>query len=120
MKFTLEIELGHDGMLTYDQLADALYDVRQEIQGDANNVKACSPSPIRDANGNRVGKWEVIAAPRIPPALTAHEYQPNDLGTDGCSVCGKARAWRFHSYIRGKAAAEVENFSVDFYRPGPR
>lgn len=108
MKFTLEIELGNDTMQTYDHIADALYDVRQEVQGDGNVAKPSKPGTIRDSARNIVGKWEITETPRIPVTLTAHEYQPNDIGTDGCSVCGKAKAWRFHSYIRGKAVDVVE------------
>jgi hypothetical protein len=28
-----------------------------------------------------------------------HAYKENDLGTDGCAVCGKARVWRNHTAV---------------------
>jgi hypothetical protein len=61
MKFTLEIELGNDAMQTNDDIAKSLQTLahrlsqmhRDPVDGDKWN--------IRDANGNTVGKWEVIA-----------------------------------------------------------
>lgn len=105
MKFILEIKLGNDAMTDPADVADALEGLAATLRDNGFDEDA---SYIRGANGNTVGRWKVTETPRIPKALTAHEYQPNDLGTDGCSVCGKAKAWRFHSYIRGKAVDAVE------------
>ncbi len=59
MRFTLEIELGNEAMRTFDHVADALYGVRQLMQGLDEPDSPCS-SIIRDVNGNTVGMWEVV------------------------------------------------------------
>jgi len=106
MKFTLEIEFGtHEGMMHVGDIGRALVLIgnRFKAGSDGPDIRDAGKILTDDALHVAVGKWEIVHAARIPKALIAHEYQPNDLGTDGCSECGKAKAWRFHSYIRGKA-----------------
>jgi hypothetical protein len=57
-KFLLEIDLGNEAMCNDDHIARALADVSERVQYDGIFYKA--PHVIRDANGNLVGKYEVI------------------------------------------------------------
>lgn len=62
MKFQLEIELGNDAMQTYDDVSQALKSVRAYLKEyrQSEEVEADDNAPIRDLNGNTVGKWEVV------------------------------------------------------------
>jgi hypothetical protein len=59
MKFTLEIELGNDAMQTQEQVFEAIrrhfgcYTLGTDV------LDVHDGMPIRDENGNTVGKWEV-------------------------------------------------------------
>lgn len=55
MKFRLTIKLGNDAMQTAGDVAHALYEAAEKI--DASHVLRVGV--IYDANGNRVGTWEV-------------------------------------------------------------
>lgn len=57
MKFQLEIELGNDAMQSAQDVFDAI-----QHYGDTNPepFKGGESSNIRDLNGNKVGKWEVV------------------------------------------------------------
>lgn len=66
MKFTVEIELGNDGMQTADDVAQALYATADRIV----DVTGSDPLTdhvrefrnIRDLNGNTVGLWQIVEA----------------------------------------------------------
>lgn len=64
MKFTLEIELGNDGMQTVDDVQDAIQafvssqTVTRNVAGNREFERG-DGGKIRDFNGNTVGKWEV-------------------------------------------------------------
>lgn len=36
---------------------------------------------------------------RRSPATIPHAYTENDIGTDGCSTCGKAKAYKIHHHF---------------------
>lgn len=57
MKFTLEIELGNDAMQSAEDVFDAIASF-----GDTNPTPFSGGEShiIRDRNGNKVGKWEVV------------------------------------------------------------
>lgn len=65
MKFTLEIELGNDAMQDGNDVARALHSLADKMAlreceyGDGLYYDG-SAVGIKDANGNTVGKWEVI------------------------------------------------------------
>lgn len=59
MKFTLEIDMGNDAMLTAADIADALDDTSRGIRDDGDFIPGDHEFAIRDANGNTVGKWMV-------------------------------------------------------------
>lgn len=59
MKFTLEVNLGNEAMETADHLAAMLRKVAKEV--DKSPADGPEVHPIRDVNGNTVGKWEVAA-----------------------------------------------------------
>jgi len=62
MKFTLEIDLGNDAMSTNNSIAEALNIVVSTLRwAPGIEAKVGDTRPIRDENGNLVGKWEVIA-----------------------------------------------------------
>lgn len=54
MKFSIEITLGNDAMLTGDDVADALITVAGKVRDIAPFMMA---GRIFDANGNPVGEW---------------------------------------------------------------
>ena len=73
MKFTLEIELGNSAMSMASDLADALVRVADTVRyiGPADrDIKPTvgGPNSVRDLNGNRVGKWEIVEAQRVKVA----------------------------------------------------
>jgi len=51
-RFTLEIELGNDGMRTSQHVAEALYEIAQRVY-----PRHEEEGKIRDVNGNTVGGW---------------------------------------------------------------
>jgi len=66
MKFKIEIELGNDTMRTGEHVRDALLKAAQHVARDYlgtdfTRMKSTldAEGPIKDANGNRVGTWEV-------------------------------------------------------------
>lgn len=65
MKFTLEINLGNEAMQTFENIEDALHDVLNDVGGEFLSGRTPQEGqvglPIRDRNGNTVGKWEVTA-----------------------------------------------------------
>lgn len=61
MKFTLEIELGNEEMSTYTDVASALRSTASRLEAVSTGQALGGHSgPIRDANGNTVGTWEVV------------------------------------------------------------
>lgn len=95
MKVVIEIEFGNDAMQRYSQARSV---IRDGLGMSEHRAKphVGDGGVFFDVNGNRVGKWEVVEAPHVSPARVPHAYEPNDLGTDGCSVCGKALAYKIH------------------------
>lgn len=64
--FQLRIELGNDAMQEPADVALALRDVADRLESimgfpGTQSVFQTSSPRIRDANGNTVGRWEVIA-----------------------------------------------------------
>lgn len=57
MKFKLEIELGNEAMHGYHDIFAAIRQIKITDLG----IKPGHGAPIRDENGNTVGKWEVTA-----------------------------------------------------------
>lgn len=59
-RFTLTIHLGNDAMRTADDIAGALHATADAI---ANRYDGLTPpddtAPIRDANGSKVGAWQI-------------------------------------------------------------
>lgn len=70
MKFMLSIELGNDTMQTYDDVSEALKNVRAYLKEyrRGEEIEASDNAPIRDLYGNTVGKWEVTADASAVPA----------------------------------------------------
>ena len=60
MKFLLEIELGNDAMRIYPHLRAALRRVIEQMRESDSKPNEGDGRKIMDANGNTVGKWEVI------------------------------------------------------------
>ncbi len=62
MEFQLKIELGNDAMQTADDIRAAVKDVAKYLKewrsGELPEVG--DNAPIRDVNGNIVGKWEIV------------------------------------------------------------
>jgi hypothetical protein len=61
LKFTIEITLGNDAMQQATHLAEALYDVSLVLREHlpSGEIRSIDGAPIRDENGNTVGRWEV-------------------------------------------------------------
>jgi hypothetical protein len=63
-KFILEIELGNDGACTGYDVAHMIRDVAFVMQDHGNltqlKYRVISKTPIKDINGNVVGKYGVI------------------------------------------------------------
>ncbi len=67
MKFTLTITLGNAAMLTAEDIAGAIFGIAGRLERicpsgdltdeDSNNTGA--GGPVKDINGNTVGKWEL-------------------------------------------------------------
>ena len=55
-KFTLEIDLGNDEMMSADHLIDALTQLAERIGCGTFGKKS---GKIQDRNGNSVGKWDL-------------------------------------------------------------
>jgi hypothetical protein len=58
MKFTLEIDLGNEAMLTYADIAQAVQRIFSDFsrrQEDAED----DAGRIYDSNGNKVGHWSI-------------------------------------------------------------
>jgi hypothetical protein len=55
-KFSLEIELGNEAMMTTSHVRAALRELAEHMV--KNAVVTCANGTIRDINGNTVGKWE--------------------------------------------------------------
>ena len=58
MEFIVRITLGNDAMQTGVEVADALDEVAAQINTDGP-FKVGERGSIADANGNKVGYWEV-------------------------------------------------------------
>ncbi len=61
MKFTLEIEMGNDAMQTYAEIAFAVRRVFPYFANRPEEVDEDENGNLYDANGNKVGSWEVSA-----------------------------------------------------------
>ena len=62
MKFTLEIELGNDGMQSIEEIESAIHKSLHLAIYDGLFVrKLVDSEKIWDENGNTVGKWQVTA-----------------------------------------------------------
>jgi hypothetical protein len=61
MKFTLEIELGNDAMLTRNDIEDALRRLGQNCKYMSDPPEEGNEGDIMDYNGNTVGHWYVTA-----------------------------------------------------------
>jgi len=59
VKFTIEISLGNDAMQSGPDVAKALRKVADFIEAYESAATLVGGGPIRDDNGNRVGKWGV-------------------------------------------------------------
>lgn len=62
MKFILEINLGNDAMREAQDVGHALERVAERLFGRAGREELGigDDGPIRDLNGNAVGRWEII------------------------------------------------------------
>ena len=60
MRFTLEIELDNEAMLTSGDLARALKRVARIHEDAGDREHDVTGGTIRDDNGNTVGKWQVL------------------------------------------------------------
>lgn len=63
MKFNLEIELGNKGMRTLHDLSESVRAVGEGLffrYWNGIKLEDAAGGKIMDANGNIVGKWEVI------------------------------------------------------------
>lgn len=62
MRFTLTIDFGNDAMQTADDLASALPDLANRI-ADSLRHGHWTSGGVADANGNRVGRWDLTGKP---------------------------------------------------------
>ena len=60
MKLIIEIDFGNDEMLRYSQARSVIRDGLGVAEHRAKPTVGDSGT-FRDVNGNRVGKWEVVA-----------------------------------------------------------
>ncbi len=67
MKFTLEIELGNEGMRTDVDIRDALHKTAYKTSM-SSIPEAGDDGPVYDYNGKTVGKWEVKDHQLLNPA----------------------------------------------------
>jgi hypothetical protein len=58
MKFSLEIELGNEAMQTYADIAQAVRLIFADFSNRHENAED-DAGRIYDANGNRVGQWNI-------------------------------------------------------------
>lgn len=56
--FVLSIEMGNDQMQTRHHLACALYELAKQLEN--RDLFSRGKGPMRDANGNKVGEWELL------------------------------------------------------------
>ena len=62
MKFKLEIEIGNDAMLDYDDLSQALIGMARKFDSRYREGREVVPgvnASVRDTNGNTVGHWNI-------------------------------------------------------------
>lgn len=62
MKFTLEIKIGNDAMLDYDDLSQVLIGMARKMDfryREGLDIVSGANSTVRDSNGNRVGHWSI-------------------------------------------------------------
>ena len=61
-RFILEIEIGNEGTQNGYDVAHMIRDVAFVMQdhGNLSKLHCAQPTPIRDINGNVIGKYEVI------------------------------------------------------------
>lgn len=59
-KFTLEIEMGNDAMLTGEDIAEALSRVAQALNPSFSAAEPTLQRKILDLNGNVVGFYQII------------------------------------------------------------
>lgn len=65
MKFSVEIEMGNEGMQSFQDLRDALKQVATKL-GSRQHCSSGAPndgdgSKVMDVNGNAVGEWSISA-----------------------------------------------------------
>jgi hypothetical protein len=79
MEFQLKIELGNDAMQTADDIRAAVKDVAKYLKEWRSDElpEVGDNAPIRDVNGNIVGKWEIV---KHAPASNPLE-DPSNLAT---------------------------------------
>lgn len=61
MKFTLTIELGNDAMQDSIDVAMRIRVVADRLIRLNHDFSVVTIGPVRDLNGNTVGRWEVTA-----------------------------------------------------------
>jgi hypothetical protein len=59
MRFTLEIEMGNEAMLTYADIAFAVRRIFPDFANRSEEVDEDENGNLYDANGNKVGTWAV-------------------------------------------------------------
>lgn len=67
MKLILEIELGNDAMLAVGDVREVMNAVKFTGHFEHMRASVTDRGTVRDVNGNRVGKWEVIGDPQPTP-----------------------------------------------------
>jgi hypothetical protein len=62
MEFILKISLGNEAMLSREDVGAALESVGRRLRHTGGEFNVTNfPYLVRDANGNKVGTWEVVA-----------------------------------------------------------
>lgn len=118
MKFTLEIELGNDAMQTYDDIAEALCSVADFLHDNTNvagpNEATYSNRQIFDANGNRVGSWDIetMNAGGISEHEDDDEFQPKEDETLEHYPCCGAATFGEHRANVEQDFCSVENLRI--------
>jgi hypothetical protein len=59
MKFTLEIEMGNEAMQSYADIAYSVQRIFADFRLRQGDVEDGETGRIYDANGNRVGTWNI-------------------------------------------------------------
>ena len=83
MKFTLEIELGNDGIEDYHDLAYKLWSVNEdmrELYESERKFAVTDGGDVCDANGETVGAWSIVDP--------KHTITPNDTNRPTFEVNG--------------------------------